>query len=84
MLIPQIDLRPTVQPPALVAYIADRTGLNESEIRMILEESHLRQPEEVSDGFIKDINATYKEVSIPWPPEKMVPSGLDNRGFDKN
>ena len=35
---PKIDLSPTVQLRALVAYIADRTGLNEGEVRIVLEE----------------------------------------------
>ena len=35
---PKINLRPTVQLPALVGYISGRTGLNESEVRMVLEE----------------------------------------------
>ena len=35
---PKINLRPTVQLPALVGLISSRTGLNESEVRMVLEE----------------------------------------------
>ena len=31
-------IHPTVQLPALVGYISGRTGLNESEVRMVLEE----------------------------------------------
>ena len=35
---PKINLRPTVQLPALVGYLSSRTGLSEGEVRMVLEE----------------------------------------------
>ena len=35
---PRINLRPTVQLPALVGYISSRTGLSEGEVRIVLEE----------------------------------------------
>jgi len=35
---PKIDLGSTVQLPELVAYIADRTGLNEGEVTIVLKE----------------------------------------------
>ncbi len=35
---PKINLRPTVQLPALVGLISSRTGLSEGEVRMVLEE----------------------------------------------
>ena len=35
---PKINLRPTVQLPALVGHLSSRTGLSEGEVRMVLEE----------------------------------------------
>ncbi len=35
---PKINLRSSVRLPALIGYISGRTGLNESEVRMVLEE----------------------------------------------
>jgi len=35
---PRINLRPTIQLPALVRYISSRTGLSEGEVRVVLEE----------------------------------------------